>query len=76
LIEPRFPRRPALYWPLVALFGGAALMLVFIVVVLPIKGMPPAVDPPAVGLTMGFLVNAAWGVVTALFLRLAHRMSA
>ena len=68
LVEPRLPRAPWAYWLCVALFGGIALTLVFVVAVLPVKGMPPTVDPPAVGLTMGVLVNAAWGVVTAFLL--------
>jgi hypothetical protein len=74
LIEPRFPRRPALYWPCVFLFGGIALTLVFIVAVLPIKGPPPVADPPAIGLTMALLVNGAWGVVTAVLLKLSRRI--
>jgi hypothetical protein len=76
LIEPRLPRSPMTYWISVTVFGGVALTAVFIVAVLPFKGAPPNADPPAIGLTMAFLVNGAWGVVTALLLRLFSKRSA
>jgi hypothetical protein len=75
LIEPRFPQRPAIYWPCVALFGGVALTLVYVVAVMPLKGAPPISDPPTVGLTMALLVNGAWGVVTAVLLKLSRRFA-
>lgn len=76
LLEPRLPRRPVAYWISVAAFGGVALTAVAVAVVLPIKGRPPVVDPPAAALTMGLLVNATWGVVTALFVKLFSKRSA
>ena len=76
LIEPRLPRNPAAYWISVALFGGVVLTAVYVAVVLPIKGPPPNPEPPVIGLTMGFLVNAAWGVVAALLLKLFSKRSA
>ena len=76
LIEPRLPRNLLAYWISVALFGGVALTAVYVAVVLPIKGSPPNPEPPLIGLTMGFLVNAAWGVAAALLLKLFSKRSA
>ena len=74
LIEPRLPRAPALYWSIVAVFGAVALTGVYVAVVMPLKGAPPPVGSPVPALVSGLLVNAAWGVMAALLLRLAARM--
>ena len=61
------------YWVASAVIGGVALTLVFMFVVWPLKigGLPPDM----VGLfIIGFLLNAAWGIGWALFLRLFERM--
>ena len=72
LVEPRFPRGPG-YWAAAALFGAVPLTLVFWFIVAPLKGLPVAggwhVGPWVVGL----LVNGAWGLGTALLLRLLAR---
>jgi len=60
------------YWIAALVGGGAALTLVFMFVVWPLKigGLPP--DP--IGLfVVGFLLNAAWGIGWALLLRWFER---
>jgi hypothetical protein len=72
LMLPRFFRGTS-YWLASAITGGVALTLVYMFVVVPLKtgGMPPDM----VGLfIVGFLLNAAWGIGWALFLRLFDRM--
>lgn len=76
LVEPYLPRRAALYWISAAAFGAFVLTGVFVLLVLPLKGLPPGQDPPAVGLIMGLAVNATWGLVTAFILRQFSKRSA
>jgi hypothetical protein len=71
LTLPRWFRGTA-YWIAALVAGGLALTLVFMFVVWPLKvgGFPP--DP--LGLfTIGFLLNAAWGIGWVLFLRWFER---
>ena len=61
------------YWIAALVGGGAALTLVFMFVVWPLKvgGLPPDL----VGLfVIGFLLNAAWGIGWALLLHWFDRM--
>jgi hypothetical protein len=57
------------YWLAWFVVGGLALTLVFFFVVVPIKGANIAFSLPR--FAVGFLLNGAWGVGTALFLRYA-----
>lgn len=72
LVEPRFPRGPG-YWIAAALFGAVPLTLVFWFIVAPLKGLPVAGRWQAAAWVTGLLVNGAWGIGTALFLRLFSR---
>ncbi len=58
----------AAYWIAAPVAGGLALTLVFMLVVWPLKvgGRPPQ---PLGLFIVGFLLNAAWGIGWALFLR-------
>jgi hypothetical protein len=65
LIVPRFFSGTG-YWVASAVIGGIALTLVYMFVVVPLK--TGALPPNMVGLfTIGFLLNAAWGVGWARF---------
>lgn len=75
LVAPRFPRGPG-YWAAAALFGAFALSLVAWFVVAPIKGLPAAGGGRPAAIATGLLVNGAWGLGTALLLRLAARKPA
>jgi len=61
------------YWIAAMVVGGVALTLVFMFVVWPLKvgGLPP--DIPGL-FVIGFLLNAAWGLGWALFLRWFEQM--
>ena len=61
------------YWIAAPVAGGLALTLVFMLVVWPLKvgGRPPQ---PLGLFIIGFLLNAAWGIGWALFLRLFESM--
>lgn len=69
LIHGAFPAGKG-YWRTSFLFGAIAPSLVALMVVMPIKGMPMGGGwhPPL--LLTAFLVNGAWGIGTAVFLRL------
>jgi len=72
LMLPRFFRGTS-YWLASAITGGVALTVVYMFVVVPLK--TGAMPPEMVGLfIVGFLLNAAWGIGWALFLRLFDRM--
>jgi len=58
------------YWTTAFLFGAIAPSLVALMVVLPLKGMPLGGGWHAPLLITALLVNGAWGIGTALFLRL------
>ena len=69
-VEPRLPRRESGYWLAAIVFGAVFPTLVAWFVVLPLKGMPAAGGFHLPGLFVGPIVNAAWGLGTALFLNL------
>jgi len=75
-LEPRLPRAAAAYWALVVAFGAIGPTAVYALVVQPMKGikLPPEALPKA--LLIGLAVNAAWGIGTVLFLKLADRLHA
>jgi hypothetical protein len=61
-------RGPSTYWTLAALFGAIVPTLVAAFVVAPLKGQPA---PSGLKMVItGLVVNAAWGLGTALFLRI------
>jgi hypothetical protein len=68
LVEPRFPRGPG-YWLAALLFGAVLPTLVVWFVVLPLKGAPVGGGFAWPGIIIGPVVNGAWGVGTALLLR-------
>ncbi len=68
-VEGAFPRKAG-YWVTAFLFGAILPSLVALVVVLPIKGHPMGGGWHFALLLTAFLINGAWGVGTALFLRL------
>lgn len=68
-IHKAFPVGPG-YWPAAFLFGAIAPSLVALCVVLPLKGMPMGGGWHAPLLVTALLVNGAWGIGTALLLRL------
>ena len=59
------------YWTIATIFGAIAPTLVAGLVVAPLNGMTMPRDPKMV--ITGLLVNAAWGVGTALLYRLMDR---
>jgi hypothetical protein len=67
-VHSRFPGGPA-YWVTAFLFGAILPSLVALLVVLPLRGRPVGGGwyPPL--LITAFLANGAWGVGTALFLK-------
>lgn len=72
LVDRRFPAGFA-YWPVSFLFGAIFPSLVALLVVLPLKGKPMGGGwhPPL--LITAFLINGAWGLGTALLVRLFSR---
>jgi hypothetical protein len=72
LIERRFPRGGG-YWLAALLFGAILPTLVVWFIVLPLKGAPVGGGWRPAGIATGLLVNGAWGVGTAVFLRLLSR---
>ncbi len=57
------------YWLLAVIFGAVGPTLVAWFVVFPLKGLPLGGGWKASGMATGLMVNAAWGVGTALILR-------
>lgn len=70
-IAPRF-RQDTRYWVAALLFGALAPTLVAWFVVAPLKSQPLAGGFQPAAMLTGILVNAAWGVGTALLLRLLY----
>jgi hypothetical protein len=66
-------RSSAAYWLVALIFGAVAPTLVAMFVVAPLKGRPIGGD--AKTFAIGLLVNAAWGVGTAVLYRLMQAMS-
>jgi hypothetical protein len=64
--------RAANYYLLATVIGAIAPTLVAIFVVAPLKGMTASGNPSKLIIT-GLIVNAAWGVMTAVFYRLLSR---
>lgn len=64
--------RGAKYWVLAAAIGAIAPTLVAAFVVAPLKGMQTGGNVGKL-LTIGLIVNAAWGLATAAFYRLMER---
>jgi hypothetical protein len=61
-------RAPSTYWTVAALFGAIVPTLVAAFVVAPLKGQP---TPRGIQMLItGLVINAVWGLGTALFLRL------
>jgi hypothetical protein len=63
-----FPRRGG-YWVVAFLFGAILPSLVALLIVLPLKGKPMGGGWHAPLLITAFLINGAWGIGTALFLK-------
>ncbi|WP_020678289.1 hypothetical protein [Geopsychrobacter electrodiphilus] len=70
--ERKFPSRSG-YWITAFLFGALLPSLVALVIVLPLKGRPMGGGWGFPLLATAFLINGAWGVGTAFFLRLFSR---
>jgi hypothetical protein len=70
--ESRFPSHAG-YWVTAFLFGAILPSLVALLVVLPLKGRPMGGGWGSPLLVTAFLINGAWGVGTAFFLRLFSR---
>jgi hypothetical protein len=60
------------FWVLATVIGAIAPTLVAVFVVAPLKGIPRPANP-ATMITIGLIVNAAWGFATAAFYRLMDR---
>ena len=73
-IEHRLPRGAA-YWLYACLFGAILPTLVAWFVVAPLKGLPVAGGWQSSRMLTGFVINGAWGLGTAVLLRLVMRRS-
>jgi len=71
-VECRFPSRGG-YWVTAFMFGAILPSLVALLIVLPLKGRPMGGGWGINLLATAFLINGAWGVGTAIFLRLFSR---
>ncbi len=67
-------RRDTRYWVAALLFGAIAPTLVAWFVVAPLKNQPIAGGFQPAAMVTGLLVNGAWGVGTALLLRLFSKL--
>ncbi len=65
----RPPAKGVKYWLGAIVFGALGPTLVFWFLVSPIKGLPLAAGWKLAPMVTGLLVNGAWGLGTALFLR-------
>lgn len=70
--EKRFPSN-VWYWVVAFLFGALLPSLVALLIVLPLKGRPLGGGWGLPLLVTAFLINGAWGIGTAFFLRLFVR---
>jgi hypothetical protein len=68
LFERLFPRGAG-YWLWAIIFGAVGPTLVAWFIAFPLKGLPVAAGWKPLGMLTGLLVNGAWGLGTALFLR-------
>ena len=71
-IAPRF-RQDTRYWIAALLFGAMAPTFVAWFIVAPLKGQPLAGGFQSAAMLTGILVNGAWGVGTAVLLRLLSK---
>jgi hypothetical protein len=71
-IEGRFPRGAA-YWLCALLFGAVLPTLCAWFIVAPMKGQAMAAGWQLNRMIVGPIVNGAWGIGTALLLRLGYR---
>ena len=62
----------ARYWSLALLFGALGPTLVNWFIVMPLQGAPLGGGWQPAGMLTGLLVNAAWGLGTAIFLGMFH----
>jgi hypothetical protein len=67
-LERGFPRRGG-YWAVTFLFGAILPSLFALLIVLPLKGKSMGGGWHAPILITAFLINGAWGIGTALFLK-------
>jgi len=72
LVVARF-EESALYWVVAVVFGAIAPSLVALFVVLPLKGQPAAGGGKLALIVSALLLNGAWGLGVAVFMRLFHR---
>jgi hypothetical protein len=63
------------YWLLALLFGAVAPSAVALLVVLPLKGQPAGGGWKPAVIVGALLLNGAWGIGVAAFMRLFHRSS-
>ena len=68
LVDNLFPAGAG-YWVMSFLFGAIFPTLIALLVVLPLKGQPVGGGWQAPLLVTAFLINGAWGIGTALFLK-------
>ncbi len=68
-IFDRFFPRGAGYWIWAILFGAIGPTLVAWFIVYPMKGLPQAAGWKPLGMLTGLMVNGAWGLGMAFFLR-------
>jgi hypothetical protein len=61
------------YWLLALLFGAIAPSAVALLVVLPLKGQPAGGGWKPAIIVGALLLNGAWGIGVAAFMRLVHR---
>jgi hypothetical protein len=71
-VEQRFPRGAA-YWLAAFAFGAILPTLVSWFVVAPLKGQAPAGGWQVNRMITGLVINGAWGLGTAIFLRILRR---
>jgi hypothetical protein len=64
----------ALYWILALIIGAIAPSLVALFVVLPLKGQPAAGGGKPALIVGALLLNGAWGIGVAFFMRLFSRL--
>lgn len=64
------------YWLVALLIGAVAPSAVALLVVLPLKGQPAGGGWKPAVIVGALLLNGAWGLGVALFMRLFHRSSA
>ncbi len=69
LVERSFPRGPG-YWVLTVIFGAIGPTFVAWFIVFPLKGVPLGGGWKISSIITGLVINAAWGIGTAMTLRM------